>query len=63
VLDALVGAELDARAAARAARDFAAADAVRDRLAAAGVVIEDTAEGARWSLAGTAPATSTEGDG
>ncbi len=61
-LDALVRSELDARAAARAARDFATADAVRDRLAAAGVVIEDTAEGARWSLAGTAPATSTEGD-
>ena len=62
VLDALVGAELADRATARAARDFAAADAVRDRLARAGVVIEDTAEGARWSLAGTTPASSTEGD-
>ena len=62
VLDALVRAELADRATARAARDFAAADAVRDRLASAGVVIEDTAEGARWSLAGTTPASSTEGD-
>jgi len=62
VLDALVSAELADRASARAARDFAAADAVRDRLTAAGVVIEDTAEGARWSLAGTTPASNTEGD-
>ncbi|RMI12673.1 cysteine--tRNA ligase [Cellulomonas triticagri] len=50
-LDALVRAELDARAAARAARDWATADAIRDRLAAAGVAVEDNATGARWSLA------------
>ena len=49
-LDALVRAELDARAAARAARDWATADAIRDRLAAAGVAVEDNATGARWSL-------------
>jgi cysteinyl-tRNA synthetase len=55
-LDRLVGAELRARATARAARDWATADAVRDRLADAGVVIEDTADGARWALA------ETEGD-
>ena len=62
-LDALVRAELDARAAARAAKDWATADAVRDRLVAAGVVIEDTAEGARWSLAEQTSTTSTtEGD-
>jgi cysteinyl-tRNA synthetase len=53
VLDRLVAAELEARAEARAARDWSAADAVRDRLAAAGVVIEDTPEGARWSLTTT----------
>ncbi|HEY0186780.1 MAG TPA: cysteine--tRNA ligase [Cellulomonas sp.] len=50
-LDSLVRAELDARAAARAARDWATADAIRDRLAAAGVAVEDSATGARWSLA------------
>ena len=50
-LDALVTARLDARSAARAARDFAAADAIRDELAAAGVEVADTAGGAHWSLA------------
>jgi cysteinyl-tRNA synthetase len=49
-LDALIGAELDARSAARSARDFATADAIRGRLTAAGVAVEDTADGARWSL-------------
>ena len=50
-LDALVRATLDDRARARAARDWATADAVRDRLAAAGLVVEDSPTGARWSLA------------
>ncbi len=49
-LDALVRAELAARAQARQERDFAAADAIRDRLAAAGIEVEDTADGARWSV-------------
>jgi cysteinyl-tRNA synthetase len=49
-LDALVRAELDARAAARAAKDWATSDAIRDRLAAAGVVVQDSPDGARWSL-------------
>jgi cysteinyl-tRNA synthetase len=40
-----------ARQAARARKDFAAADAIRDQLKAAGVVVEDTAAGPRWTLA------------
>jgi cysteinyl-tRNA synthetase len=38
------------RAEARARKDFAAADAVRARLLAAGVVVEDNRDGATWSL-------------
>jgi cysteinyl-tRNA synthetase len=39
---------LEARAAARAARDWTRSDALRDTLAAAGVVVEDTPDGQRW---------------
>ena len=38
------------RQAARERRDYAAADAIRDELQAAGVVIEDTPHGPRWEL-------------
>ena len=50
-LDVLVRRLVDDRAAARAARDFATADAIRDTLAGAGILVEDTPSGARWSLA------------
>jgi cysteinyl-tRNA synthetase len=60
-LDQLVRAELDARAAARKQRDFATADAVRDRLNAAGIAVEDTADGVRWTL--TDGSASIEGTG
>jgi cysteinyl-tRNA synthetase len=50
-LDTLVG-SLAQRADARAARDFAAADAIRDQLQAAGIEVEDTAGGRPWTIAG-----------
>ncbi len=49
-LDALVRGELDAREAARAARDYATADAIRNRLSAAGIRLEDGAGTSRWTL-------------
>ncbi|SKB65859.1 cysteinyl-tRNA synthetase [Arthrobacter sp. 49Tsu3.1M3] len=49
-LGVLVEAQLEARAHARAAKDWAASDAIRDTLAAAGVVVEDGPDGASWSL-------------
>lgn len=47
---ARVDALLEERFAARAARDFVRADAIRDELTAMGVVIEDGAQGTRWSV-------------
>ncbi|XAS64593.1 cysteine--tRNA ligase [Micrococcaceae bacterium Sec5.8] len=49
-LGVLVQAQLAARAQARATKDWAASDAIRDTLAAAGVVVEDGPDGASWSL-------------
>ena len=46
-----VEALLEERRTARSARDFARADAIRNELTAMGVVIEDGAEGTRWSVA------------
>jgi cysteinyl-tRNA synthetase len=50
VVDALVDLVVEARAAARERKDYAQSDAIRDRLAAAGVVLEDTPDGVRWRL-------------
>ena len=50
VVEALVTMALDERQAARARKDYAAADAIRDRLQAAGVIIEDTPDGPRVGL-------------
>jgi cysteinyl-tRNA synthetase len=50
VVDALVAGQLADRASARERKDFAAADAIRDRLRAAGVALEDTPHGPRWTL-------------
>ncbi len=41
-------ARLDARAAARAARDWAGSDRIRDELAKLGIIVEDTRDGQRW---------------
>ena len=49
-LAALVQAELERRTQARADKDFATADAVRDRLTAAGITITDTPDGPTWLL-------------
>ena len=50
VVDVLVKGLLEQRTAARAARDFAAADSIRDQLKAAGIEIEDTPDGPRWTV-------------
>jgi cyanophycinase-like exopeptidase len=50
VLDPYVSVLLEIRATARANKDFATSDLVRDKLAAAGVEVRDTADGATWSL-------------
>jgi cysteinyl-tRNA synthetase len=50
VVDALVGVVLEQREAARSRKDFAAADAIRDQLYQAGVVVEDTPRGPRWEV-------------
>ena len=49
-LEVLVEAQLQARAEARANKDWAASDAIRDILATAGIAVEDGADGANWSL-------------
>jgi len=55
-LEPFVAALLEVRTRARAARDWATADLVRDRLAAAGIEVRDAADGSTWQLAGSAEA-------
>ena len=50
VADGLVALALEQRQAARARKEYAAADAIRDQLAALGVQVEDTPQGPRWEL-------------
>jgi cysteinyl-tRNA synthetase len=51
VIERLVAWALERRAQARASKDWAASDAIRDELAAAGIAVEDTPNGQRWELA------------
>jgi cysteinyl-tRNA synthetase len=50
VIGALVAVALDQRQAAKERKDYEAADAIRDGLTAAGIVVEDTPRGPRWGL-------------
>ena len=49
-LEALIAEQLNARAEARKAKDFAKADQIRDALTEAGIAIEDGPQGSTWSL-------------
>ena len=53
VVDSLVALALEQRAQARARKDWAAADSVRDQLKNAGVQVEDTPAGPRWRIGGS----------
>jgi cysteinyl-tRNA synthetase len=50
VVGSLVKLTLQQRDAARARRDYATADAIRDGLEEIGIVVEDTPQGPRWEL-------------
>jgi cysteinyl-tRNA synthetase len=50
VVDALVKLALEQRAQARERKDWSAADSVRDQLKNAGVQVEDTPTGPRWTV-------------
>ena len=50
-LAAYVEAKIAERKAAKKARDFAKADAIRDELKAKGIILEDTREGVKWKKA------------
>ncbi|MGY2876191.1 cysteinyl-tRNA synthetase [Marmoricola sp. URHA0025 HA25] len=49
-IDVLVAGLLQQRSEARAAKDFTTADTIRDRIKAAGIEVEDTPDGPRWTL-------------
>jgi cysteinyl-tRNA synthetase len=50
IIDKLVSVLIDQRAEARRRKDFAAADAIRDKLAQAGIALEDKPEGTAWRM-------------
>jgi len=50
VVEALVRVAIEQRQAAKDREDYQAADAIRDRLYAIGVLLEDTPDGTRWTI-------------
>ncbi len=50
VIDALMGMVLESRAAAKAAKDWATSDRIRDTLTSIGSTTKDTKDGVEWSL-------------
>ena len=50
VIDGLMGMVLEQRAAAKAAKDWATSDHIRDSLKALGIQVKDTKDGAEWTL-------------
>jgi cysteinyl-tRNA synthetase len=58
VVDSLIQVVLTQRASARDRKDWAAADLIRDEIAAAGIQIEDSSSGSRWTY--TPPSGKTE---
>ena len=51
LLDTDIEKLIQERQEARKAKDFAKADAIRDDLAAKGIILEDTREGVKWKKA------------
>ncbi len=50
-LDAEIEALIEQRQAARKAKDYKTADAIRDQLSGMGIVLEDTPQGVKWKRA------------
>ena len=51
ILDEEIEKLIEERQAARKAKDFARADAIRDELLAKGIILKDTREGVQWKRA------------
>ena len=50
IVSGLMDMVLEERAKAKAAKDWAASDAIRDHLKALGITVKDTKDGAEWSI-------------
>jgi len=63
LLEGVLALLLEVRQEARARKDWATADRIRDRLRELGIVVEDTPAGSRWKLADAEPAAGAAGHG